>query len=475
MKYKIWIIGGMISMFLCLSCSDWLNVKPLADKDKDEALSNQNGFRNALVGAYIRMKSGGLYGREMTWGIVENLAQHWEYENNSVGAYLNTYNYKALTVENAMGKLYNNLYKVVADVNSILEVLDAKQNLFSKGEYELIKGEATAIRAYCHFDILRLFGPVPTALPAGKVLPYVTTVSVTPNQHKTYEEFTNLLLADLDTAEKNLGEVDPVRTYSIKDLNKQDPYGYGADDTFWGYRQMRMNYYAVLAEKARVYLWLQNKTKALEYATEVVRAKDKDGMDRYTLGTKKDIASYDYTFSSEHILSLNIYNMSTAVNTETTYHKAKADLLSDLFINTSTDVRFEKWWEEVTNLSITKNQLKKYTQNENMPDLAKNALPLIRLYEMYLIMMECLPLEEAVELYQKMAVARDFEIVDEIRSTDDLENVLIREYNREFYGEGQAFYAYKRLNWKTIFWTSVEGGIDTYVIPLPRQELSYNK
>lgn len=475
MKHRIWMIGGILLMTACLSCSDWLNVKPLTEKDKEEAFSTPGGFRNALVGAYIRMKSGGLYGRDMTWGIVENLAQHWEYESKSVGAYLNTYNYKASAVENAMGKLYNNLYKAIADVNSILEVLDAKQNLFSKGEYELIKGEATAIRAYCHFDILRLFGPVPTALPAGKVLPYVTTVSVIPNQHKTYEEFTNLLLADLDTAEKNLGEVDPIRRYSIKDLNKQDPYVYGADDTFWGYRQMRMNYYAVLAEKARVYLWLQNKTKALEYATEVVQAKDKDGMDRYTLGTKQDIASYDYTFSSEHILNLNIYNMSTTVKTQTAYHKAKADLLAELFRNTPTDIRFEKWWEEVTALVVTKNQLKKFTQNEGMPDLAKNAFPLIRLYEMYLIRMECLPLKEAAELYREMAVARDFEAEDGIRSKDELENILILEYNREFYGEGQAFYAYKRLNRKTIFWTSVEGGMDTYVIPLPRQELSHSE
>lgn len=473
MKHRIWIVWGLILIVLCLSCSDWLDVKPLTEKDKKEALSDQKGFRNALIGAYIRMKSGALYGREMTWGIVENLAQHWAYESNTVGAYLNSYDYKAMAVENAIGKLYNELYKVIADVNNILEIIDTRKDVFDKGEYELIKGEATAIRAFCHFDILRLFGPIPTEVPAGKILPYVTTVSLIPNFHKTYEEFMQMLLADLDAAEKNLGEVDLIRKYSIKDLNGQTPYLYGADDSFWGYRQMRMNYYAVLAEKARVYLWLKNKTKALEYADKVIQAEDKDGIPMYTLGTKRDIVLYDYVLSSEHILNLNIYNMSTAVNTQTVYHKAKADLLSELFRDASTDLRFEKWWEEFTELSVTKNQLKKYVQNEDMPELAKNSLPLIRLYEMYLIRLECLPLEDAGEVYRKMAVARDFEIADEIHSKEELENILIREYNREFYGEGQAFYAYKRLNRKTIFWTSVEGGTDTYVIPLPRQELSY--
>ena len=244
-----------MSGILCLSCNDWLDVSPSTEKDKEDILSNQAGFRSALIGAYIRMKSGGLYGKEMTWGVVENLAQHWDFEKNSVGEFLNKYDYKAALVESTMATLYNNLYKVIADVNSILEVIDKEKGVFAPGEYELIKGEATAIRAFCHFDVLRLFGPIPGKLPSGKVLPYVTTVSLVPNQHRTYEEYTRMLVADLDTAERNLGKVDLIRKYSIQELNQSVPQTYGADDVFWGYRQMRMNYYAVLAEKARVYLW----------------------------------------------------------------------------------------------------------------------------------------------------------------------------------------------------------------------------
>lgn len=57
-----------MSGILCLSCNDWLDVSPSTEKDKEDILSNQAGFRSALIGAYIRMKSGGLYGKEMTWG-----------------------------------------------------------------------------------------------------------------------------------------------------------------------------------------------------------------------------------------------------------------------------------------------------------------------------------------------------------------------------------------------------------------------
>ena len=473
MKHGICIIWILVSGILCLSCNDWLDVSPSTEKDKEDILSNQAGFRSALIGAYIRMKSSGLYGKEMTWGVVENLAQHWDFEKNSVGEFLNKYDYKAALVESTMATLYNNLYKVIADVNSILEVIDKEKGVFAPGEYELIKGEATAIRAFCHFDVLRLFGPIPGKLPSGKVLPYVTTVSLVPNQHRTYEEYTRMLVADLDTAERNLGKVDLIRKYSIQELNQSVPQTYGADDVFWGYRQMRMNYYAVLAEKARVYLWLQDKSKALEYAREVIDAKDKAGKNMYSLGTMKDVALFDYCFSSEHILCLDIFNMSTAVNMKTAYHKSKMDLVADLFPNSSTDIRLIKWWEENIESDVHKNQLKKYVQEKNVPRVAKTSLPLIRLYEMYLIAMECGTLEEAASLYREMAITRDFEYTGRLDSKDELNRVLIDEYNREFYGEGQAFYAYKRLGWKNIHWTSVKGGIDTYVIPLPKQELSY--
>ena len=52
-------------------------------------------------------------------------------------------------------------------------------------------------------------------------------------------------------------------------------------------------------------------------------------------------------------------------------------------------------------------------------------------------------------------------------------DLLVKEYNKEFYGEGQAFYAYKRLGASTIFWTSVPGSVETYVVPLPKDEAVY--
>lgn len=107
-----------------------------------------------------------------------------------------------------------------------------------------------------------------------------------------------------------------------------------------------------------------------------------------------------------------------------------------------------------------------------MPSLARNVVPLIRLYEMYLIAMECSPLGEANSLYAEMCDARNAPAVT-ISSQEQLEELLIKEYNREFYGEGQAFYAYKRMAAEKIYFTNEPGTKDAYVVPLPVQESVY--
>ena len=101
-----------------------------------------------------------------------------------------------------------------------------------------------------------------------------------------------------------------------------------------------------------------------------------------------------------------------------------------------------------------------------MPVLAKNSIPLFRLAEMYLIAMECGSIQNANDLYKEVCIARDITPVT-FGSTEELLETLILEYNREFYGEGQAFYAYKR------FGTSTFGSALIYVLPLPKAESLY--
>lgn len=467
MKYLKYMI--IFSTVLSTACSNWLDVSPGMEKEKKDALASQDGIRKVLIGAYIRMKTEKLYGKEMTYGFTECLAQHWQSTSKtSLSGYLKKYDYKAKLVEDMAGDIFNNLYKVIADVNGLLvdDGIDAHKEMLEADNYELIKGEALAIRAFCHFDLLRLFGPMPDKIPEGQILPYVTVVSKNPNAMHSWKEFTSYLLKDLDEAEKYFEKTDPIRNLSLEKLNNPAST---VEDRFMYYRQMRMNYYAVCALKARIYLWMGDKKQALKYAKTVMTAKDKEGKLMYRLGNSNDVANSDYTLSSEHIFNLNVYNLESTLGSSKEYQMSKKELYRHFYLQGTTDIRFTNLWEEVTEDYYKKHYLKKYRQTKRMPEMAKNSIPLIRLYEMYLIAMECGDLTEADALYKEMCMARNIPQV-EIKSTEQLNKILILEYNKEFYGEGQAFYAYKRLGVEDIFYTTEKGSVDTYIVPLPLQE-----
>ena len=460
----------MLLLCCITACNDWLEVAPQAEKEEAEMFEKEVGFRNVLIGAYIRMKSNNLYGEDLTYGSIEMLAQHWT-NTDDLGKYLKAYNYEQSVVETKINSFYGNLYKVIADVNGLLNNIDARKEMFEGNNFEIIKGEALAIRAFCHFDVLRLFGPIPTNLPEGTILPYVTTVSIVPNRLVSYNDFTTKLLADLDEAERCLEGNDPILTASIKELSTVEV---AQDDNFLCDRQMRMNYYAVCALKARVQLWLGNKNEALKYAQKVIDAKDPNGNVMFRLGSATDCANGDLIFSSEHIFNLNVYNLSdfkiSAANTFYTNSTA----LKYFWASETTDIRRGKMWKEVyDNYWWTYYYyMTKYTQATNMPVWAKNSIPLFRLAEMYLIAMECGSIQNANDLYKEVCIARDITPVT-FGSTEELSETLILEYNREFYGEGQAFYAYKRLGRSKIFGTSTVGSALIYVLPLPKAESLY--
>ena len=257
---------------------------------------------------------------------------------------------------------------------------------------------------------------------------------------------------------------------SIDQLNSSST----AIDNFFTARQTRMNYYAVCALKARVNLWLGNNEEALRYAKMIIEAKNPDGTSTFTLGTRDDCSRGDKTFSSEHIFNIKVNDIASTIGSGRSYYFDKTEMTSRLYENGTSDIRFVNMWEEVKISYFVKPfYFLKYVQSDKMPARAKNVIPMVRLAEMYLIAMECSPLAEAQAYYDKLCTARD---ITPTAITDNAtrEKLLITEYNKEFYGEGQAFYAYKRLAVEDILWAGRKGSPETYVIPLPKQEAVYN-
>ena len=45
------------ALFCFSSCSDWLDVAPSTEKDRDDLIDTENGFKQMLYGTYINMIS----------------------------------------------------------------------------------------------------------------------------------------------------------------------------------------------------------------------------------------------------------------------------------------------------------------------------------------------------------------------------------------------------------------------------------
>lgn len=348
-------------LLLGTGCSDWLSVNPKDKVEQKEMFSDENGFKNALIGNYIMLKDGKLYGKTLTMEFCENLAQHWKTDPQAIDGYTAAYDYKNAEVERLIEDIYGKFYNTIVNINNLLGYVD--NGILTSDMHDLIKGEALAMRAFCHLDILRLFGPIPGEQTKDRILSYVRTVSKNYHEVNTWEEYVGYLEKDLNDAEALLKEVEEK----------------GMGDEFFNYRQNRLNYWAVLALKARFYLWIQDKKQAAEYAGRVIANKD------FRLNQGTDFAAKDNIASPEHLFSLHVYNLNDIVSNyflnaggvEQDQDKVK----TDIFESDVTDYRVTYLWNEITEKSGTRYILEKYKQ-EGMPDAGLQEVPLIRLYEM---------------------------------------------------------------------------------------------
>ncbi|MNN39176.1 SusD family protein [compost metagenome] len=98
-------------------------------------------------------------------------------------------------------------------------------------------------------------------------------------------------------------------------------------------------------------------------------------------------------------------------------------------------------------------------------------LPMLRTSELYLILAETAPFSEGVEYLKTFRANRNISNLTIPGDVPTLQNEIIKEYRKEFYGEGQAFYAYKRLNVpKTLILFAPSTAVVNYLLPMPTVE-----
>ena len=459
-----------------VSCESWLDIQPVDSVSEEQLLETESGFMQALNGVYVEMNQSSLYGGELLFNAVEILAQRYQFSSAGEQAdyyQLEQFNYTSDYAEEVAENIWKEAYALILNVNKILSNADEKKELFSGEHYNWITGEAYALRAFLHFDLLRLFGPVYLTNKNDRSICYNTEYALSASDLLPATEIVELVLKDLHEAEQRLAN-DPVI--------KQGPLTTEAEtdaENYWRFRNMRLNYYAVKALQARVYLYAGENEKACEAARIVTGIQEAYfPFTDYTsvVGNSK---TPDRVFSSELLFALqnsqrnNIFiSYFSPELGDFQIFKTSNEYLNKIFDALSArDMRYAPLWLDAVNYDFK--CFYKYASVENT-EFYNYLIPLIRISEMYYILAEASTNEEeALSSINKVLETRG---LDRLTSYEQIPDKLLNEYQKEFWGEGQLFFYYKRLNMPSIpsaLGNDVVMDALKYQMPLPQVETDF--
>ena len=487
---KLWnIIWTGIILVCGVGCSSFLDVQPKDKQSEKQLFATRGGFYTAVNGIYNKMASSALYGKNLSYELVDVISKR--YQPLPVNTYLtalSTFAYTDEDVKKALESTWTTAYNTILNCNVVLENIDESEGVLQEQECRVLKGEMLAVRAFLHFDMLRLFGPVYKLHPEVEAIPYNESSKVVALPLMTADSVLHeKILRDLDEAEELLADSDPViENGPMASLEKDE-------EVYLRYRQLRMNYYAVLALKARVYLYAGEQANALA-AARTLLADSKVNEHFPAVDPNKLLANQsnpDRVFSTEVLAGIykkdrvDIYtNYFSAEQAGNNYLHPRKDFVgTSLFAGETQDYRFQTWWQVASGVGESGHSLIKY-KGIDQPSGTKESeyfyavfMSLIRLSEVYYIAAECEPvLSDRYGWLNQMRTRRGLPELAVV-SEDDFMKRLRSEYLREFIGEGQVFFMYKRLY---VNINSDENGYDTntygakeerYVLPLPSGEV----
>ena len=452
-------------------CNSWLDVKPYDSMAEDQLYSTENGIQRALNCLYLSLASNDLYAENLGGGAIDVLGQRYKLSSGHTYYDLSEYKYTNDGPKGTFEAIWKAAYKLIADCNEFLEKVPEHQDLMSQANYRMSMGEALAIRTLLHFDMFRIFGPVYSeANKKESSIPYYNVVTDVTRPILPADELVEHLFADIDSAIVLLSE-DVILTEGIV-----------KDEDFWDYRNLRLNYYAVWALKARMcwYLGDEYADEAYRIATTLLEGKDPKTNEANNFNTaftpvSQTVAVKDRVFFCEELFAL--HNMKRT----TMYKELFSSDLEDDNILLSTESYINKLYDEPNDYRrhswevATGRQtsglmvfVKYAEQTENRSDpYLYEIQSMLRLSELYLIAAATTNDDVVASSWlEKLRMIRGYQSG---MVGSDVQTTLRQEWEKEFYGEGQYYYYLKRNGI-----TSVSGPNGSkkpnYIIPLPESE-----
>lgn len=466
MQRRIQLTILLFAGLLCSHCKKYLEIQPEDKYTEDQVYTSEATIKQALNGLYINLSGSYLYGGALTSTIIETLARRY---NVGTGHLYNSWinDYPVRDRYGPYNQIWVTAYSTIIKTNIFLRNLERSGGVISSEKATQLKGEALAIRAMLHFDLLRLYGPVyGTTDSTAAAIPYYASADAQAQPLLPANQVMDRVLADLSAAEASLAS-DPVITSGILTGNDIDYYH--------SFRNRRFNYYAVKGLKARAYLYRRDATSAHREAAAVLEQGEQWFAWLPYAAILNAGANPDRVFSTEVLAGLynpNLYNTYNQYFAPTlidysmlTAHK---DRLPLVFENNQNDWRYPSTW--IVNASNIRT-FRKFADMDDQQKPWRFLQPLLRKSEMYYILAETDP--DPDQALQYLNTVRNNRGLPGLGSGIDLQQEITKEYQKEFWGEGQLFFYYKRQNMPSIPSGTGTGTINSpvYTVPLPYTEI----
>jgi len=437
MKFnKIIAAFGLTMALLVQSCSDVIDVEPEFSKDGSQIFNTLNDYQFALTGAYALFRQVGYFGSggqtTSSWAnlpdmMTDNLVQtgedlaNWQIQVNWL------YNSAESDVEIA----WISAYSVVAQANLVLRGID-KFAATDAARVNRIKGQALAIRAMAHFDLLRYWGEDYDRNSTTRGVPYVTEVDIEAkparlNVKQTWDK----IFEDMLAAETALA--------SATGINSSSDRSY-------------IDVTVVRALLARMYLYAKDYSRAESYATLAITAMPLASKTNFpNIWKDASVAEVIWAVSfspGEGSPSTGLHNASANRN------RFRPQIQLEATYDQVNDIRFASYFvTRNSNGGTPRRIVAKFYSRTTTPDNLVN-WKAIRTGEMYLIRAEARALQagKQADAMADLNTLRDARItgyVNQNLTGSALIDAIALERRKELVGEGHRWFDLKRTT-KTI-------------------------
>ena len=434
MNLKHIILGFAIAgSAMIAGCSSVIDIEPEFVLDGSQRFKSLDDFEFSLTGTYAFFRSPSYFGNAsgpaaafstMPDMMSDNLTETQE----SLANYRQLVNWDYAADNGAIEGLWTAAYRIIAQANITLRDLDAFADE-DPGRYNRIKGQALAIRAYVHFDLLRYFATNLSRSSTALGIPYKSSFDTDNIARLTVAQSWDGIFADLAEAKTLLEDTDKTINASANYTNRSNIDAITID--------------AILA---RAYLYSGQYSEAAAAASSVIEAVPLASRAAFqgiwrdeNIGRSEVIWSIPFN-AGEGTPGTNVY----FPNGNRSSFRPSLEVLGQF--NPAEDVRYTSYFQTVGNRLV----VSKYLGKGNLRDGIVN-FKVIRVAEMYLIRAEAKANQsggdvDALTDLNTLRLARINGYLPVILTGANLKSAIAEERRKELFVEGHRFFDLKRTD-----------------------------